>query len=543
MERYARDARAKSTRAIDMERPQSNFRFVEESFGGLDTLRRILSQVRKHGGKTIVVEELVGAEEIIQEDEDLKTLRPDFDASRTFRLGFFRTATRTQKKLQSVSDKAFLGYAIVKENLFRSGSAFNVYESALGAVPYRHSFIKGAPVWPVMIANTQRSVQAHIYAQQNGITNCCAHAAVRTAAAPFDHGFIGYREMNRIAGIDLSKRCPGRGLDKREMVAILEAAGARCVVADYRVRLKKGKQPPAPFQKYVYGSVESGYPAIISFETRKYPDSYHGIPIIGHTFNSDTWVPSAERFYFQIGPGTRYVPSESWVSTYIGHDDNAGSHYCIPRYYFQTQRPRRIKSQRRRRPGRRRHKLRRECVAHVIATMPSDLRVNPIQAEAIGMDYLLAMRAQLANLHSNDWARRLAQFQDEGLLVLRPVLITAGEYASHLFSIRDWDHNRIRRDFIEDLREFSSTRLWMIEFSVPELFAANLRKLGEVLVRSQKRTGKTGSPRDMSSFFLARLPGHFALYERGGPFRPKFRFFDSGASGHVELFGCEQRRA
>ena len=295
--------------------------------------------------------------------------------------------------------------------------------------------------------------------------------------------------MNQIVGIDLTKHSPGDGLNKREIVAILERAGARCVVADYRIRLRKGGAPP-PFQKYVYGSVESGYPAIISFETTKYQDSYHGIPIVGHTFNSDTWVPSAERFYFQIGPATRYVPSESWVSMYIGHDDNAGSHYCIPRYYFHVHHPASARS-----TASVTNKPSRECVAHVIATLPNHVQVNPIQAEAIGMDYLLAMRAQLNELQANDWARRLAEFYDSGLLVLRPLLVTATEYASHLSRVRDWGYKSIRKDFIRELKKLSPEKLWMIEFSIPELFSANLRKLGEVLIRAERKWDQLGISR------------------------------------------------
>ena len=180
MKQYARQASGKNISFADMERPESNFRFVEERFSGLDTLRRILSQVRKHGGKTIVVEELTEAEEIVEEDQDLRTLRPDFSGSRTHRLGFFTTVSRSRKRIEASSRKAFLGYAIIKENIFSSGSSFRIYESALRPVQYQNSFIKRAPTWDLMIAGTPRAVEAHIYAQQNGITNCCAHVAMRT---------------------------------------------------------------------------------------------------------------------------------------------------------------------------------------------------------------------------------------------------------------------------------------------------------------------------------------------------------------------------
>ena len=76
----------------------------------------------------------------------------------------------------------------------------------------------------------------------------------------------------------------------------------------------------------------------------------------------------------------------------------------------------------------------------------------------------------------------------------------------------------------------------MIELSVPELFAANKRKLGEVLLWAE---AKVGPKRDLNSFFLARLPGYFSLYRGGPASKPEYDFVPSGAEGHVELFGCE----
>ena len=46
----------------------------------------------------------------------------------------------------------------------------------------------------------------------------------------------------------------------------------------------------------------------------------------------------------------------------------------------------------------------------------------------------------------------------------------------------------------------------MIELSLPELFSANLRKVGEVLVRAELLPA---TDRDLTSFVLARLPGYF----------------------------------
>jgi hypothetical protein len=214
---------------------------------------------------------------------------------------------------------------------------------------------------------------------------------------------------------------------------------------------------------------------------------------------------------------------------YIGHDDNAGSHYCIPRHFFQTQHPESAGAKKAKKPAR-------ECVAHVIATAPLHVQVNPIQAEAVGVDYLLALRPQLKDLHDNVWARRLREYADSGRLVLRPVLLTAAQYSSHLSRISDWKGQKIRRDLISEIKKFSSEKLWMIELSIPEVFAANKRKLGEVIVRAEK---KLGPERDLDGLLLARVPGQFALYESGDETNPVFAFLPSGAEDHVELFGCE----
>ena len=75
---------------------------------------------------------------------------------------------------------------------------------------------------------------------------------------------------------------------------------------------------------------------------------------------------------------------------------------------------------------------------------------------------------------------------------------------------------------------------WLIELSVPELFSANRRKVGEVLIRSDI---KPSAKRDLNHFVMARLPGHFVLYERGGPSKPRYRFIPAGIKNHVPLFG------
>ena len=69
MNRYARTAESKNFKIIPIDLPFSLFDFVDNHFKGLSSLRRILSQVRISGGKTMVMEEI----EI--SDRDFKGLR------------------------------------------------------------------------------------------------------------------------------------------------------------------------------------------------------------------------------------------------------------------------------------------------------------------------------------------------------------------------------------------------------------------------------------------------------------------------------------
>jgi hypothetical protein len=114
------------------------------------------------------------------------------------------------------------------------------------------------------------------------------------------------------------------------------------------------------------------------------------------------------------------------------------------------------------------------------------------------------------------------------------------EYTAHLAKVKDWQGKPVRETLIRDLKaNLTKERLWMIELSVPELFSANLRKVGEVLIRAELLPAVD---RDLASFVLARLPGYFALLEGGAPADPQYQFIPSGAEGHVELIGCEGKR-
>jgi hypothetical protein len=532
--RYARTSTGQSLEIIPIERPYSFFHLIETRFGGCQPLRRIFSQVRMHNGQTMVIEKLGDPEDLREENTDLRTRNPDLKSSAAYRLSFFTAKFTTPQRIAHVTDEDFIGYAVVKEDSAPSfGDKRRVYESVIRPSRLANNFVRGGRDWPCQVGGKMFKVNGYLYAQQNALTNVCAHVALRTAAARFHpNGDMSYREMNQLLGIDhVNVRMgEGNGLTTQQMQRVLEAAGAKCFPADY----SNPSANPPPFQKYIYGSIESGYPAIVIFGTTDPDGGLHAVPVFGHTLNQDTWVPNADFSYFKIGEGTIYIPSESWLSMFIVHDDNWGSNYCIPRHYLRPK-PHPVPGQ----PAPAPEESVSQCVAHVISTMPKEVQLNPVRAEIIGADYLFTILPQLPP-DNNPWAQRLALYANAHMLVLRPYLLDPAEYTAHLEKVKDWKGNAVRETLIRDLRtNLTKERLWMIELSVPELFSANLRKVGEVLVRAELLPAVD---RDLGSFVLARLPGYFALLAGGTPADPQYQFIPSGTEGHVELIGCEGDR-
>ena len=531
---WARECPPTTWDSVSLDRPFSNFDYIGRHFPCVWPLRRVFSQVRAHGARSMVVECLDAAQarDLSEENEDIQKRFTKPVESRVCRLSFFETPLPNKQALRKVQDEDFLGYAIVKQDSVADVvSVSRIYESVVAPSRRDNNFVRGLQQRASRVADRSFDISGYLYTQQNGWTNCCAHVACRTVAARFHPNHdMTYREMNDLPGVDINhtSKTAEKGLSKDTMVKILESAGARCIVADYR-KPRPGFDPP-PFQKYLYGSVESGYPAILFFRTLMGSSPpYHAIPVFGHTFNEDMWVPIAEWSYFVVGAGTRYVPSEQWLSTFVAHDDNLGSNYCIPRHFLHAKRlcdnwP----------GGSRPCQTESDCVAYVIATLPKNVKVNPIDAEVIGADYLFRIRKEVAS--SNAWWSRLEDYAGQNKLVLRPFLLTALEYAQHLGSMSDWDHGTIPENLRAWVEQFSDRPLWMVELSVPELFSTNRRKVGEVLLFADR---SPGTSRDFRNFLLARIPGYFVFFTGGDFNTPEFSLVPSPVRGHVSLFGCQ----
>lgn len=507
-------------------KPHSNFQFVENEFGPLPSLSRILSQCRKSEFKTIVFEKIENIGFSKSDDDELNSENSGLISSELFRLSFFTTEIKNIQNVRSVENPSFIGYAIIKKIVFNvgspgflilennkipNGSYCYVFESIIHSPRHDNNYVHMQRKYEVLINDKTFEVTGNLYCQQNVLTHVCAHVALRTAlSALLLEGDISYFEMNSILRQHNIPHSLGEALGDKQIRTIIEEKGFSIFQLPFNN--PNYPQPQFPYHKFIYAGIESGWPVLLGIQ---FPQGAgHIIPILGHTFNEDTWAPYADiDYFFQVGTNTRYISSETWVSTFIGHDDNFGSNFCIPRNYLE----------------------RRSLLVVIIA--PKECEYDAIEAEAIAIDYLYSIAPNLINVNSNFWLKKILASVVNFKIVLRAVLIKRDDYINHLKEAEGWEGGKIPEKLIAGIDDFLKQvgdLYWMVEISHPELFPANHRKLGEILLNASIKPQTT---RDFKNFVLARLPENFYfLSSMNQPTGPIFFNFASFIKDHVDIY-------
>lgn len=270
-----------------------------------------------------------------------------------------------------------------------------------------------------------------------------------------------------------------------------------------------------PFQKFLYAGIESGAGAMLGFSLAGpglQEPGKHIIPFFGHTFNKDTWVPEAEQSYFDVAGGVGYIPSESWTSSFLGHDDNFGPNFCVPRLYVKP-----------------------EQVDYVSELLPSGAQFSGVAAEAVSIRFVYSLHPNITTA-KNPWLRRLAFFSrpDVQKVILRAVFATKQQYVAHLRNATDWDNSTENPKLIELLEKRLPEALWVVEVSLPHLFPANERKLGEVVLNAAYPMNAADTL-SFNAFCLARLPTRYFIVRAVTKGKPQFSEVPSALKSHVSL--------
>lgn len=484
----------------------SNFLFVDQFYGAHPVMRRIFSLARKHDFRSILVEELdSNCSEILEsDDEALKKGHNDFSGSTVHRISFLKSAKDVEP-----ADQDFIGSVIFKSDSFSGlpSPRQHVYEALIP--PLRginhNNYIHCSREYEFYTAVGRFSQRGSLYAQQNDLTFVCAHVALRTAlSALLPEGDITYRRINDMLGIDHKtvKVGAGRGLEPVQMERVLRELSIPYEKIVHEPT--KGMDLPTDYQRHLYGCIESGAPALLGFEfddpsAQPGAAARHIIPILGHTFNEDAWVPEAQRYYF--AGGLSFYSSESWLSTFVAHDDNFGPYYCLPRNF-----------------------LKKDNFRLILATKRVQTLLSAVEAEALAFGYARRLGEAFAKL-PQVWLARFSVFSRLGSLVIRTQCIQKEDYRRHLHAINDWDGNVLSEEAINDICTTLPESLWLAELSAPELFSGTRRKFGELIIAMDQPAST-----DLSLLLAARLPTLAVVRNEGS-----LHILPTEVMGHTQL--------
>jgi len=488
-----------------MESGFSNFLFIDREYAAHPVMRRIFSLARKHGFQSVLIEDLEESRcpLLAEENEALALRLPSFTGSVVQRLSFFRSRAGHEP-----GTRDFIGSAIFKSDSFSGlpNPRSHVSEALLPSPrsSQENNFIHCGRRYDFHTAVGDFSASGALYAQQNDMTFVCAHVALRTALAGLlPEGDITYAELNRLAGIDHQTKQVGGGigLDPDQMEAVLNGLGVAYEKIVHEPAL--GATLPTDYQRNLYGFIESGGPALLGFELEDptaTAGARHIIPVLGHTFNEDAWVPEADRSYF--AKGLSYYPSESWLSAFVAHDDNFGPYYCLPRNF-----------------------LKKDNFRLSLGLKRFPALFSAVEAETLAFGYAQIL-SQVFGKTGLDWLDRFSVFTRLGSLVIRAQTISRADYLQHLEQLTDWLGHPLEPRVRVELQARLPDYFWMAELSAPELFTATRHKFGELLISADKPHAA-----DLSLLLAARLPGSVLTRANG-----KFEVLQTGLEGHTPLF-------
>jgi len=345
----------------------------------------------------------------------------------------------------------------------------------------------------------------------NSLNKACAQVALRSLCSlHVPLGEISYERINKAAATIPGPYDPKEGLSVQRIRAVLQEFGLGFSDIAYSEE-DATVRSEFPYQNVIYSGIESGGGALLGFKMATRKTQHHSIPFFGHTFNMDTWVANATLSYFRVGNRTKYMPSVTWLSSFIGHDDNFGSNFCVPRLFLKPTQ-----------------------VTYALAILPPGVKYDGVRAETIASDYLYSLKkdSNLAN-STSAWVKRFYASSDKQEVILRAISISKKDYIKHLLEMEDWQGRRFRRS-IRNLGKFMREHLWMVEISLPELFPINKRKVGEIILDATKMPNPE---RDYEIFQFARFPSHFFFFlgkEKNG--EPTFLHLPSRIKSHTELY-------
>ena len=456
-------------------------------------IHRLCSLVRKMGAVTLLEEELELNKEILQEFQDVEARIDEklADAPKAIRLSFF-AAPCDEKDWRALPEESFLGYAIILSLQLPAGNAIVKNKNLTSRLAYVLEAVTRPPCrvtrgpdgdisargvtnyyvhchrrFETTIGtpddNKKHSVVGTFFCQQNGLTHVCAHAALRmilnTAKDLVNHK-VTNRELNTILKIDHETITVGDGLTTDQIQSVSDHFGLHMIAGNFLA------WPTVDYAQFIYPFVESGYPALLAFNPTHAVG--HVVTVVGHTMNSDKWDCEAHLAYRSEATAFGfYHASAAWVDHFILNDDNFGMYRCMPPGYLRNKTlPRYDMTQR---------------ATFALAFLPKSVQVMPYLAENSAVALVRKLRKCLApaGAPADRWLARLWEQIEAGKgIVARTQICTKADYLDAMKGKLD-SEGASQKDW--NILAGAPDMFWLTELSLPDLYTANKRKLGDVL--------------------------------------------------------------
>lgn len=497
MPNNCRDSKSLSLVHESIVPPFSNFRFLRSHpyFNGNSPLKRFFSLARLFEGEFILVEEVEPQGSVVSEIEELKKQNIHFE--KLFRISFW---IGEFTDVSALKNENLLGYLLFKVDSTHP----HVYEAVFKNRGIKNNYIPNVSQYDIQVGDKPFEISGILYCQQNGATKSCAHVALRSLLSHWDSSIdYSYEEIHRVS---MSISLPSNGLSSDPIRNVLNHYGVNFFDLDYN-QVPRGK---FPYSKWIYSGIENGYGSLLGFTlSGQEATGGHIIPFFGHTFNQDTWAPRAGNAYFKVGEQTRYFSSEEWMSSFVGHDDNFGPNFCIPRHFIQPQQ-----------------------ASYVVSIAPKGVRYDSVRAEVLAISALYnAINLVIKNLQFEFWGKELIQGINARDIVLRAKAVTKQQYLDHLSKVSDREGGRESKENIRLIEGILPSQLWLVEVSVPELFATNFSKLGEIILDAE---GEYAKDINENGHLLVhtRVPGYYIINSGEGG---RFVHLSTELKSHIKL--------
>jgi hypothetical protein len=560
-------------KAIIVNVAKKKFFELSEEFGDIPSFRRILSLLRlENKCKTIIIfkhnidvikgglcsnrndksRRCESCEDYINYMKDDST-EYELLEKLCAKMYFFSSRIRSEQEIDSTKhQKNILGYSIIHIDKLRLRNDKNSKPKTRSYVPecvlsnLSHSirgFKYGNFNSEININGEKFQISnGNYFSQQNGITNCCAHASIKTTLRGYDQdiscsninqSLINYLNIKEDKATSIIRRF-ARGLKPNEMLAAIRN------LSKNRKNIKRldpflitaHDLPVSLFVETIYRAIESKIPVILLLripENISVGHSFQGhtISIVGHTFNRHNWCAYGSGYFSAINK-EKYLSSYLWCDNYVVQDDNFGPAYQLPCNFLSDyyeygvtieKLSLNIASQKELSNSRPTYPL------AAIIIPPAEMKgikENIYHVENVAVDKFVHEIHQFARLKKFEHTDQekiffdryfyyIFKYQDvkPKLFIARTVLVEKSEYLNRNTEIYDIYSKHIEKDndftLLDVVSEVLPNYFWITEISVPELYWVNNAKIGEII---------TDPAKDLN-VKLIRLPYFLAIYPEG----------------------------